>query len=165
MTDPVNGQVPEVPAGNEWDGKVESLPAAVQKMVKELREENAATRVERNELRDKLATAKTPEEFQQIVAENDKRIAAAETARVRAEAARDAQLPKEYDEFITATSEDDIKAQVAKLLALAGVKKPAPDGDDDEKPGVTPREPHAPGGSELPVKSGKDEWEAWKASR
>lgn len=164
MADPVEGQVPVVPAGNEWDGKVESLPAAVQKMVKELREENAATRVERNELRDKLATAKTPEEFQQIVAENDKRIAAAETARVRAEAARDAALPKEYDEFITASDEAGIRDQVAKLLGLAGLKKePAP--EPNTEPQVTPREPQAPGGNEPPVKSGKDEWETWKASR
>lgn len=162
MANPVEGQEPVVtPAETEWDGKVESLPTSVQKMVKELREENAATRVERNELRDKLATAKTPEEIQQIVADNDKRVAAAETARVRAEAARDAQLPKEYDEFITASDEEGIKAQVAKLLALA---KPAGDPDPIV---VTELNPRAPGhdANEPPEKTGKQLWEEHKANR
>lgn len=164
MTDLVGGQEPTATPGVEWDGKVESLPAAVQKMVKDLREENAATRVERNELRDKLATAKTPEEFQQIVAENEKRVAAAETARLRAEAARDAKLPKEYDEFITASDDEGIKAQVAKLLKLA---VPSKADDEDEEPGVTPLTPRAPGheANEPPVKSGADEYKAWKANR
>lgn len=158
------GQEPVVtPGTNEWDGKVESLPSAVQKMVKELREENAATRVERNELRDKLASAKTPEEFQQIVADNDKRVAAAETARVRAEAARDAQLPKEYDEFITASDEEGIKAQVAKLLALA---KPAAV-EPPEPIVITQQTPRAPGhdANEPPEKSGHELMRDWKKNR
>lgn len=160
MADPVEGQEPVVtPGTNEWDGKVESLPNAVQKMVKELREENAATRVERNELRDKLATAKTPEEIQQIVADNDKRVAAAETARVRAEAARDAQLPKEYDEFITASDEEGIKAQVAKLLKLAN-----PAGEPPEPVVITQTEPRAAGhdANEPPEKSGHEQMREWK---
>lgn len=143
----------------------EKFPAEFNWVRKELetaRQEAAAKRVEAKELSTKLAAAKTPEEVQQITADYDKKLAARETENLRLRLAREAQLPTDLDEFITGSTEDEIKTQVAKLVGL----KPAKDGDPN--PVVVTQQ--APRGGSNPSQQpneldGHAEYEKWKKSR
>jgi len=131
----------------------------VRKELEEARREAADKRVLARELQEKLTTAKTPEEVQQLTAAYDTKTNDLEISLARERVARKTGLSDELVEFLTAKSEEELTAQAAKLAGL----KPADGGPVI----VTVQEPR--GGldpSVSPVdKNGYDEWEAYKKNR
>jgi hypothetical protein len=132
----------------------------VRKELEDTRKEAAEKRVLAKELQDKLGSAKTPEEVQQLTAAYDSKTSDLEVALARERVARKSGLSDDLVEFLTAKSEDELLAQAAKLAGL----KPAADA---EPVVVTVQEPR--GGLNPSVdpssKSGFDEWEEYKRSR
>lgn len=130
----------------------------VRKELEDARKEAADKRVAARELQDKLAKAKTPEEVQQLSADYDSKIASLDTALARERVARKTGLGDDLVEFLTATTEEGLLAQAAKLAAL----KPG-----DERVVVTQQAPR--GGQDPSMKPGEsngfDEWEKYKATR
>ncbi|HEX9225073.1 MAG TPA: hypothetical protein VF885_00275 [Arthrobacter sp.] len=131
----------------------------VRKELEDTRKEAADKRVLARELQDKLATAKTPEEVQQITAAYDTKTNDLEVALARERVARKTGLSDELVEFLTGKSEEELTAQAEKLAGL----KPAADGPVV----VTVQEPR--GGldpSHTPIASnGYDAWEDYKKNR
>lgn len=132
----------------------------VRKELEESRKEAANKRVLARELQEKLTTAKTPEEVQQLTAAFDTKTNDLEIALARERVARKTGLSDELVEFLTAKSEDELTAQAAKLAGL----KPASSSDPVI---VTVQEPR--GGLDPSLtpndKNGYDEWEAYKKNR
>jgi hypothetical protein len=131
----------------------------VRKELEDTRKEAAEKRVLAKELQDKLGSAKTPEEVQQITAAYDTKTSDLEIALARERVARKTGLSDDLVEFLTAKSEEELTAQAAKLAGL----KPA----DADPVVVTVQEPR--GGLDPSVnpstKNGFDEWEEYKRSR
>jgi hypothetical protein len=131
----------------------------VRKELEDTRKEAAEKRVLAKELQDKLGSAKTPEEVQQITAAYDTKTADLEVALARERVARKTGLSDDLVEFLTAKSEEELVAQAAKLAGL----KPA----DAEPVVVTVQEPR--GGldpSSSPHEpNGYDAWEEYKRNR
>lgn len=130
----------------------------VRKELEDSRKEAANKRVLARELQDKLATAKTPEEVQQITAAYDAKTSDLEVALARERVARKTGLSDDLVEFLTGKSEEELTAQAAKLAGL----KPA-----DDPVVVTVQEPR--GGLDPTInpneQSGFDAWEAYKRNR
>lgn len=144
----------------------EKFPAEfnwVRKELEDARKEAADKRVAARELSEKLAEAKTPDDVQKITAAYDEKIAKLETDLVRERVARDAKLSDELLEFLTGKTEEELKAQAAKL---AGLKKKEEEEDDDvvvvtqlgPRGGQKPNDPPA-------ATNGHDEWEKHKKNR
>lgn len=160
-TDPILTPTP-APAGapDPW----EKFPAEfnwVRKELEEARKGEAAKRVEAKELKEKLASAKTPEDVEKIVKESEARVAKAELSVTRVLAASNAKLPPELHEFITGTTPEEIESQV-KTLAEFHKKKV----NEEEAPTFTPSRPravNAAGTSEG--QDGHSEYEKWKKNR
>jgi hypothetical protein len=131
----------------------------VRKELEDTRKEAAEKRILAKELQDKLGSAKTPEEVQQITAAYDTKTADLEVALARERVARKSGLSDDLVEFLTAKSEEELVAQAAKLAGL----KPA----DAEPVVVTVQEPR--GGldpSSSPREpNGYDAWEEYKRNR
>ena len=132
----------------------------VRKELEDARKEAAAKRVEARQFQEKLAAAKSPEEVQQLTADYDKKITALDISLARERVARQAGLQDDLLEFLTGTTEEEIKSQAEKLVAL---KK------SEEKPPVVVTQ-QAPRGGQNPSqepteRSGREEYEKWKASR
>ena len=131
----------------------------VRKELEDTRKEAAEKRVLAKELQDKLGSAKTPEEVQQITAAYDTKTSELEIALARERVARKTGLSDDLVEFLTAKSEDELTAQAAKLAGL----KPA--GADPVV--VTVQEPR--GGLNPSIEPGEengfDAWEKYKRER
>ena len=131
----------------------------VRKELEDTRKEAAEKRVLARELQDKLGSAKTPEEVQQITAAYDSKTNDLEVALARERVARKTGLSDDLVEFLTAKSEEELVAQAAKLAGL----KPA----DAAPVVVTVQEPR--GGLDPTVspneENGFDAWEAYKRNR
>ena len=132
----------------------------VRKELEDTRKEAAEKRVLNKELQDKLGSAKTPEEVQQITAAYDSKTSDLEVALARERGARKTGLSDDLVEFLTGKSEEELTAQAAKLAGL----KPAA---DVEPVIVTVQEPR--GGLDPTAdpneQSGFDAWEAYKRNR
>ena len=132
----------------------------VRKELEDTRKEAADKRVLARELQEKLTTAKTPEEVQQITAAYDSKTSDLEVALARERVARKTGLSDDLVEFLTGKSEEELTAQAAKLAGL----KPAA---DVEPVIVTVQEPR--GGLDPTInpneQSGYDAWEAYKRNR
>lgn len=130
----------------------------VRKELEDSRKEAANKRVLARELQDKLTTAKTPEEVQQITAAYDAKTSDLEVALARERVARKTGLSDDLVEFLTAKSEEELTAQAAKL---AGLKPPA------DPVVVTVQEPR--GGLDPSLtpndSNGYDAWEEYKKNR
>ena len=130
----------------------------VRKELEDTRKEAAEKRVLAKELQEKLGTAKTPEEVQQLTAAYDTKTRDLETALTRERVARKTGLGDDLVEFLTGKTEEELTAQAQKLAGL----KPA-----DEPAVVTVQEPR--GGLNPSVdateRSGFDLWEEHKRSR
>jgi hypothetical protein len=132
----------------------------VRKELEDARKEAADKRVLARDLQEKLGSAKTPEEVQQATAAYETKARDLEVALARERVARKSGLSDELLEFLTASTEEELTSQAAKLAGL----KPA--GDDDPivvtvqnprgglDPSVTPSE-----------KNGYDAWEDYKKNR
>jgi hypothetical protein len=130
----------------------------VRKELEDTRKEAADKRVLARELQDKLTSAKTPEEVQQITAAYDAKTNDLEVALARERVARKTGLSDDLVEFLTGKSEEELTTQAAKLAGL----KPAAD-----PVVVTVQEPR--GGLDPTInpneQSGFDAWEAYKRNR
>lgn len=130
----------------------------VRKELEDTRKEAAEKRVLAKDLQEKLGSAKTPEEVQQLTAAYDTKTSDLEVALARERVARKTGLSDDLVEFLTAKSEEELIAQAAKLAGL----KPA-----GEPVVVTVQEPR--GGLNPSVnateKDGFAEWEEYKRSR
>jgi hypothetical protein len=156
------GQEPEATTAPSPTDPWAAFPAEfnwVRKELEDTRKEAAEKRVLAKELQDKLGSAKTPEEVQQLTAAYDTKTSDLEIALARERVARKTGLSDDLVEFLTAKSEDELIAQAAKLSGL----KPA----DAEPVIVTVQEPR--GGldpSTAPNEpNGFDAWEAYKRDR
>ena len=130
----------------------------VRKELEETRKEAAAKRTLAKDLQEKLGTAKTPEEVQQLTAAYDAKTNDLEIALARERVARKTGLSDDLVEFLTAKSEEELTAQAAKLAGLKPGAEPVV---------VTVQEPR--GGLNPTIdpgeKSGFDQWEEYKRSR
>jgi hypothetical protein len=159
------GQEPEAtpPAANT----VETDPWAefpkefswVRKELEDARKEAADKRVLARDLQEKLTVAKTPEEVQQATAAYETKARDLEVALARERVARKSGLSDDLVEFLTASTEEELTSQAAKLAGL----KPAA----NDPVVVTVQEPR--GGLDPSVSpndlSGYDEWEKYKKNR
>jgi hypothetical protein len=168
MSDAVTpGQEPEEKKTSTDPDPWEKFPAEfnwVRKELEDARKEAADKRVAARELSEKLAEAKTPEDVQKLTAAYDEKIAELETRLVRERVARDTKLPDELLEFLTGKTEEEMKAQAAKLT---GKKKKDDEDDDDQTVVVTqlgPRGGQKPNDPPTPT-NGHDEWEKFKKNR
>lgn len=158
------GQEPaETPAPSESPDPWAAFPKEfnwVRKELEDTRKEAAEKRILAKELQEKLGSAKTPEEVQQISAAYDAKTNELEVALARERVARKSGLSDDLVEFLTGKSEEELVAQAAKLAGL----KPAADADPVV---VTVQEPR--GGLNPTVdihnKSGFDLWEEHKRNR
>lgn len=132
----------------------------VRKELEDTRKEAAEKRVLAKDLQEKLGSAKTPEEVQQITAAYDTKTSDLEVALARERVARKTGLSDDLVEFLTAKTEEELVAQAAKLAGL----KPAADTDPVV---VTVQEPR--GGLDPSLdpnqQDGYQAWEAYKRSR
>lgn len=132
----------------------------VRKELETARKEAADKRVLARELQEKLGSAKTPDEVQQLTAAFETKATEMEVALTRERVARKTGLADDLVEFLTAKTEEELTAQAAKLAGL----KPAADADAVV---VTVQEPR--GGLDPTVKpndtNGYDVWEAYKKNR
>lgn len=172
MSDAVNDQGQAPAATNQQENQQqqnqapdpwEKFPAEfnwVRKELEDTRREAAEKRVLAKELQEKLASAKTPEEVQQIMAANDNKTADLEAQLARERVARKTGLDDDLVEFLTAKTEEELLKQAAKL---AGRKK----ADEDQTVVVTQQAPR--GGlnpSNEPTEAdGYTEWERYKKNR
>jgi uncharacterized protein (DUF3084 family) len=93
--------VNELPDGLKWVGKE----------LQDARSEAARYRTERNEVREQLASAKSPEEFSAL----QKKVHDLEVTQLRKDAARTHNVPEELLDFLTAEDEAGLEAQAKKL--------------------------------------------------
>ncbi len=131
----------------------------VRKELEDTRKEAAEKRILAKELQEKLGSAKTPEEVQQITAAYDSKTSDLEVALARERVARKSGLSDDLVEFLTGKTEEELTTQAQKLAGL----KPAA---DTEPVVVTVQEPR--GGlnpSVEPEENGFDAWEQYKKNR
>lgn len=154
------GQEPEATPATSTDPWA-AFPAEfnwVRKELEDTRKEAAEKRILAKELQDKLGSAKTPEEVQQLAAAYDTKTRDLEVALARERVARKTGLGDDLVEFLTGKTEEELTAQAQKLAGL----KPA-----DDPVVVTVQEPR--GGLNPAVDpgdpSGFDAWENYKRNR
>ncbi|WP_346921952.1 hypothetical protein [Glutamicibacter creatinolyticus] len=123
---------------NEGDGGpdlFEGIPDdhPVRKEVTKLRNENASRRQavhERDtlvdELKGKLADAKTPEEVKSLTDDYEKKLADKDLAITRKDVARDFGLPKKVEDALQGQDLESLRAEAQEWQELFGPKKPAP---------------------------------------
>lgn len=138
--------VKELPENLKWVGKE----------LQEARTEAARYRTERNDLREQLTGAKSPEEVEAL----QKQVHDLEVTHRRAEAARKHNVPEDLLDFLTAEDEAGLEAQATKLAR--GATPPAA-----PKPTATPPsgglQPLGdPGAGDL---DGRAEYKRWKESQ
>lgn len=154
------GQEPEAtttPSTDPWA----AFPAEfnwVRKELEDTRKEAAEKRVLAKDLQEKLGSAKTPEEVQQLTAAYDTKTSDLEVALARERVARKTGLSDDLVEFLTAKSEEELTAQAAKLAGLKTAPEPVVVTVQEPRGGLNPTIDPA-------EKSGHDEWEAYKRNR
>jgi hypothetical protein len=154
------GQEPEATTTTSTDPWA-AFPAEfnwVRKELEDTRKEAAEKRILAKELQEKLGSAKTPEEVQQLTAAYDTKTSDLEVALARERVARKSGLSDDLVEFLTAKSEEELIAQAEKL---AGLKPPA------DPVVVTVQEPRGGLNPNVDVheKDGYQLWEEHKRNR
>ena len=116
-----NEQEPQVGA------KEAAAPEWAKKKISDLNAENANWRTKFRDAEQKLAAAKTPEEFAKLQADFTKERTELERALVIASAG----IPEELQEFVTGTTKEELEASAAKLAKFVKEppRQPAPKGD------------------------------------
>jgi hypothetical protein len=154
------GQEPEAtttPSPDPWA----AFPAEfnwVRKELEDTRKEAAEKRVLAKELQEKLGSAKTPEEVQQLTAAYDTKTSDLEVALARERVARKTGLSDDLVEFLTAKSEEELVAQAAKLSGLKPAAEPVVVTVQEPRGGLNPAvDPAEPNGFEA--------WENYKRNR
>jgi hypothetical protein len=154
------GQEPEAtttPSTDPWA----AFPAEfnwVRKELEDTRKEAAEKRVLAKELQDKLGTAKTPEEVQQLTAAYDTKTSDLEVALTRERVARKTGLSDDLVEFLTGKSEEELTAQAAKLSGLKPGGEPVVVTVQEPRGGLNPS-------VDVHEKDGFQLWEEHKRSR
>ena len=130
----------------------------VRKELEDTRKEAAEKRVLAKELQDKLGTAKTPEEVQQITAAYDTKTSELETALTRERVARKTGLGDDLVEFLTGKTEEELTAQAAKLSGLKPASEPVVVTVQEPRGGLNPS-------VDVNEKNGYELWEEHKRNR
>ncbi|WP_159795663.1 DUF7239 family protein [Puerhibacterium puerhi] len=115
--------------------KEDDLPAWARDELSRTRREAARYRTERNDLRDKLKDAKTPEEFQAAVDEYNQKVSELELSLTREKVARKFNLPDELAERLKGSTEEELASDAEILKQFA---RPARGGGSDPKGGLDP---------------------------
>lgn len=123
---PINGQEEHPQEPQEGD-KEDALPEWAKKKISDLNTENAGWRTKFRDAEQKLAAAKTPEEFAAAQADFAKERIELERALVIATAG----IPEELQEFVTGTTKEELEASAAKLAKFVtpAPRQPAPKGE------------------------------------
>jgi hypothetical protein len=140
---PDEGQEPKEPANPEKepqepekkDDDESTLPDWAQKELSRARNEAGKYRTERNDLREKLKDAKTPEDIEAATKEYVSKVEELERELARERVAREFSLPNELAERLRGDTEDELKADAKALQKFA---RPARGGSDDPKGGLDP---------------------------
>lgn len=127
-TEPNEGK----PKGDDlFEGIPEDHP--VRKVVSDLRGENASKRqaiherdASLNELKGKLESAKTAEEFNKLVEDHAKAIAEKDLLITRKDVAREFGLPVKVESALQGTDLESLRTEAREWQELFGGKKPAP---------------------------------------
>jgi len=99
--------------------KVDNLPEWAQKIIKDLRTENASRRTKVNTLQEQLSTAKTPEEFATVTTTFNATVLDLERELVTVSF----NLPPELAERLQGSTREELEADAKKLQKFAPVKK------------------------------------------
>lgn len=145
-----------------WEGIPDEF-AWAKSAVESANREAAARRVALREAEEKLATAKTPEEFTAAV--NELKTTSENLTRdLEVErAARKHKLDDDVLEFLTGTTPEQIEAQASKLAALK--KAETPPGQTVVITQPTPTGGVTPGDTAPKEPSGREAWRAYKDRR
>jgi hypothetical protein len=119
----------------EGDGEqsLEALPSWAREELTRVRNEAAARRVELKTVREELAKAKSPEEYQAAIDGYEKRIAELEFTATRDAVAREFNLPPVLADLLKGEDADALKAHAKELAAFAPKEEstsPAPNLND-----------------------------------
>lgn len=135
----------DAPEGEDEGSEDESEDAGskltLEEAIKELgrvRAEAASRRTENRELKDALAKAKSPEDYEAAVNDYIAKLEAAERAITVRDVADEFGIPKELRDFLTGKTEEELKAQAKVLQGHTTATPPSdlrggvePDDDDD----------------------------------
>lgn len=123
---PVEDEQQPQDAPQEGDND-DALPEWAKKKISDLNAESASWRTKFRDAEQKLANAKTPEDFAAAAAE----FATQRTALERELVIAKAGLPEELHEFVTGTTQEELETSAAKLAKFVKPepKQPAPKGD------------------------------------
>lgn len=113
-----------------------ALPEWAKKKISDLNTENASWRTKFREAEQKLAAAKTPEEFAAAQADFAKQRTDLERALVIATAG----IPEELHEFVTGTTKEELEASAAKLAKFVKPEPRQPSPKDDLNGGLKKRD-------------------------
>lgn len=136
---PAGEQEPEAGDAGSEPQKAAQEPMSIEDAlaeIKRLRNENAARRVSEKELRERLDSAKTPEEVEAAVAEVRKKNEELELQLLRERVARQAQLPEALADRLRGNTEEELRADAAQL---AGFAQPVRQEPRDVQGGLDPR--------------------------
>jgi hypothetical protein len=124
--------------GKNDDGKPSEsdLPEWAQRELSRARSEAGKYRTERNELREKLKDAKTPEDIEAATKEYVEKVEALELQLTRERIARQFNLPDELAERLRGANEEELKADAQALQKFA--RPVSARGTDDPKGGLDP---------------------------
>lgn len=117
----------EQPEAPQEGANEDALPEWAKKKISDLNAENASWRTKFRDAEQKLADAKTPEEF--AAAQSD--FAKQRTELERALAIATAGIPEELHEFVQGSTKEELEASAAKLAQFvkAPPREPAPKND------------------------------------
>lgn len=130
----------------------------VRKELEDTRKEAAEKRILAKELQEKLGSAKTPEEVQQLTAAYDTKTSDLEVALARERVARKSGLSDDLVEFLTGKSEEELVAQAEKLAGLKPASDPVVVTVQEPRGGLNPS-------VDVHEKDGYQLWEEHKRNR
>ena len=123
------------------EGDVDSLPQWARDAITRANNEAAERRVKLNELNDKLKDAKTPEEVQELIPDNEDKVTKATLAAERERAGRRHKLPDELVALLQGNTAEELDAHAKTLSALVAPSGPKPPEPLNPAGGRDPRPP------------------------
>lgn len=141
--DQKNGQGGNGDTGQQT--REDDLPQWAKDELARVRREAARYRTERNDLREQVKVAKTPEEYEAAIAEYEEKVKAADIKALRADVARRFNLPDALASRLQGDTEDDLVKDAESLSEFAtsgtnaGQRRQQPPADD-LKGGLNPND-------------------------
>lgn len=126
--------------GDEEAPDEDQSPEWMRKELTRVRKEAAAKRTALKEAQEKLANAKTPEEFEAVKTEFQTKIDALEYEVAKSKVLRENNIPAEYEDLLDGVPADKLEEKAKKLATLANAQKTSEEDDlDDLLGGLDPR--------------------------